>query len=78
MPQVRVAHLGLSKSNEPQRKRCICHRRVGRFTAHRVTAYNEQPRAFPLSANLRGGPVILAIRMFILPFTTLRSNQATA
>jgi hypothetical protein len=43
----------------------------GRFTSHGVTAYNIQPRAFPLPATLRAGPVVLAIRMFMLPFTPL-------
>jgi hypothetical protein len=43
----------------------------GRFTAHGVTAYIEQPRAFPLPANLPSGPATLAIRMYMMPFTAL-------
>lgn len=43
----------------------------GRFTAHGVTFYISQPRAFPLPANLRSGPVILAIRMWMDSSTPL-------
>ena len=43
----------------------------GRFTAHGVTAYSALPRAFPLPADPGAGPVILAIRMFMLPSTSL-------
>ena len=43
----------------------------GRFTARGVSAYNAQPRAFPLPANVRGGPVTIAIRMYMLAFTPL-------
>jgi hypothetical protein len=48
----------------------------GRFTAHGVTAYNVQPRAFPLPAALRAGPVVLAIRMYMEPFTPLVDPDA--
>jgi len=43
----------------------------GRFTAGGVTAYNALPRAFPLPANFRGGPVTIAIRMWMSAFTPL-------
>ena len=43
----------------------------GRFTAHGVTAYSALPRAFPLPADPGSGPVILAIRTFMLPSTPL-------
>ncbi len=43
----------------------------GRFTAHGVTAYNVQPRAFPLPADLHSGPATFAIRMYMEPFTAL-------
>jgi hypothetical protein len=48
----------------------------GRFTAHGVTLYNVQPRAFPLPANLRAGPVVLAIRMWMSPDTPLAYPDA--
>ncbi len=43
----------------------------GRFTAHGVVGYLAQPRTFPLPTHLRNGPVVLAIRMFMQPFTAL-------
>ena len=43
----------------------------GRFTAHGVTVYISQPRAFPLPANFRSGPATIAIRMFMLSSTPL-------
>ncbi len=48
----------------------------GRFTAQGVTVYNTQPQAFPLPANLRSGPVTVAIRMYMLPFTPLVDPDA--
>ena len=48
----------------------------GRFTAHGVTAYSALPRAFPLPADPGAGPVILAIRMFMLrPSTSLVDHE---
>jgi hypothetical protein len=46
----------------------------GRFTAHGVTAYSALPRAFPVPADR--GPLIFAIRMFMLPSTSLLSPDA--
>ena len=43
----------------------------GRFTDRGVTAYITQPRAFLLPENFRGGPVTLAIRMWMGAFTPL-------
>ncbi|MGC1871546.1 MAG: SpoIIE family protein phosphatase, partial [Acidobacteriaceae bacterium] len=48
----------------------------GRFTMRGVTAYNSQPRAFPLPANLRSGSATLAIRMYMMPFTALVDPDA--
>ncbi len=48
----------------------------GQFTAHGVTMYVSQPRAFPLPANLRGGPATLAIRMWMSAFTPLVDPDA--
>ena len=48
----------------------------GQFTAHGVTFYVSQPRAFPLPANLRGGPATLAIRMWMSAFTPLVDPDA--
>jgi len=46
----------------------------GRFTANGVTAYSPLPRAFPVPADR--GPLIFAIRMFMLPSTSLQSPDA--
>jgi hypothetical protein len=43
----------------------------GRFSAHDVTVYSALARAFPLPAEFRGGSMILAIRMYMLPSTPL-------
>ena len=43
----------------------------GRFSGSRVTNYVGQPRAFRLPAELDGGPVTLAIRMWMDPHTAL-------
>ena len=48
----------------------------GGFTAHGVTAYSEEPRAFPLPANVHGGTVTLAIRMYMQPSTPLIDQDA--
>jgi hypothetical protein len=48
----------------------------GRFTARGVTAYITQPRAFLLPENFRGGPVTLAIRMWMGAFTPLVDPDA--
>ena len=37
----------------------------GHFAPHGVTFINAQPRAFPLPANLRGGTIVIAIRMWM-------------
>jgi hypothetical protein len=43
----------------------------GRFTAHGVTAYVSQPRAFSLPADLRSGLATIAIRMWMSAFSPL-------
>jgi len=43
----------------------------GRFTAKGVTGYLAQPRAFPLPADVRNGPVTIAIRMWMDAFTPM-------
>ncbi len=43
----------------------------GRFSGRHVTNYIAQPRAFTLPADLDGGPVTLAIRMWMDPHTAL-------
>jgi hypothetical protein len=48
----------------------------GRFTAHSVTAYIAQPRAFLLPPNLRSGPVTFAIRMWMAAYTPLVDPDA--
>lgn len=48
----------------------------GRFTAHGVTTYNALPRAFSLPADVVGGPVTIAIRMWMAPFTPLVDPDA--
>jgi Stage II sporulation protein E (SpoIIE) len=48
----------------------------GRFTGNHVTFYNAQPRAFSLPASLSGGPVTLAIRMWMDAGTPLVSPDA--
>jgi len=37
----------------------------GRFSAKGVTFINAQPRAFALPANMRGGPIVLAVRFWM-------------
>lgn len=41
----------------------------GFFGRHRVLAYSSQPRGFRLPADLRDGPMIIAIRMWMDPAT---------
>jgi hypothetical protein len=48
----------------------------GRFTARGVVAYSTQPRSFLLPKNFRGGPVTLAIRMWMGAFTPLVDPDA--
>ncbi len=48
----------------------------GHFTGNHVTFYNAQPRAFPLPSSLGGGPVTLAIRMWMDSSTTLSTPDA--
>ena len=48
----------------------------GRFTPGHVTSYLSQPRAFPLPAHLRSGPVVIAIRMFMETSTLFESQDA--
>ncbi len=48
----------------------------GQFTAHGVTAYEALPRAFSLPADVGGGPVTIAIRMWMAPFTPLVDPDA--
>ncbi len=48
----------------------------GRFTDHRVTAYSALPRAFPLPSNLRGGPMVIAVRMWMDSATPFNSADA--
>jgi hypothetical protein len=43
----------------------------GRFTAHGVTVYGSQPRAFPLPADVHSGPATVAVRMWMSAFTPL-------
>ncbi len=47
----------------------------GHFSPHGVTFINAQPRAFDLPANLRGGPVTIAIRMWMDDGTPLVSQD---
>ncbi len=37
----------------------------GRFGAHHVTAYTDQPRSFRLPKNIRSGPINIAIRVWM-------------
>ncbi|HEX4020671.1 MAG TPA: SpoIIE family protein phosphatase [Acidobacteriaceae bacterium] len=48
----------------------------GQFTAHGVTEYISLPRAFPLPANVRSGPVTIAIRMWMDAATPLIDPDA--
>ncbi len=48
----------------------------GQFTARGVTTYNALPRAFPLPANFSGGPVTIAIRMWMAAYTPLVDQDA--
>lgn len=48
----------------------------GKFTAHGVTAYSTLPRAFRLPDNIRGGPVTIAIRMWMDTATRFNSPDA--
>ena len=43
----------------------------GKFSSQNVTAYAAQPRAFPLPADVRNGPVTIAIRMWMDAFTPM-------
>ncbi len=54
-------------------------RRIGEFGAFgrgRVTAYNSQPREFPLPRNIRGGVITIAIRMWMDSATRFNSPDA--
>ncbi len=48
----------------------------GRFTDHRVTAYSALPRAFPLPSDLRSGPMVIAVRMWMDSATPFNSADA--
>lgn len=48
----------------------------GRFTESGITVYDALPKAFPLPANVRSGPVTLAIRMWMASFTPLVDPDA--
>ena len=48
----------------------------GRFHKNGVTFINSQPRAFDLPANLRSGPVTVAVRMWMDDGTPLVSQDA--
>jgi Stage II sporulation protein E (SpoIIE) len=48
----------------------------GQFTTRGITTYNALPRAFPLPANFSGGPVTIAIRMWMAAFTPLVDQDA--
>ena len=48
----------------------------GQFTPRGVTAYVTQPQTFLLPGNFRGGPVTLAIRMWMGAFTPLVDPDA--
>jgi small neutral amino acid transporter SnatA (MarC family) len=48
----------------------------GRFTQRGVTYYDNEPVAFSLPANLRTGPVTIAIRMWMDPVTVLLQEEA--
>jgi len=48
----------------------------GRFTGTRAIYYNAQPRSFPLPPEVRGGPITIAIRMWMDDGTPLFSQDA--
>ena len=48
----------------------------GAFGKGRVTAYNSQPRGFPLPKNIRGGVITIAIRMWMDSATRFVSLDA--
>jgi hypothetical protein len=48
----------------------------GRFGGSQVTYYNAQPRSFPLPAGIRGGPITIAIRVWMDYGTGLLSSDA--
>ncbi len=48
----------------------------GRFTDRGVTAYSALPRAFPLPKDLRGGPMTIAVRMWMDSATPFNSADA--
>ena len=48
----------------------------GAFGKDRVTAYNSQPRGFPLPKNIRGGVISIAIRMWMDSATRFVSPDA--
>jgi hypothetical protein len=48
----------------------------GRFTPGHVAEYISQPRAFPLPADIRSGPVVIAVRMYMDTATLFLSQDA--
>jgi hypothetical protein len=48
----------------------------GQFTAHGAKVYLSLPRAFPLPTDLRSGPAMIAIRMYMNAFTPLVDQDA--
>lgn len=48
----------------------------GRFSGRRVTDYISQPRAFRLPADIGSGPLTIAVRMSMDPFTPLIESAA--
>ena len=48
----------------------------GRFAAGGVTAYSALPRAFPLPPDIRGGPMTIAVRMWMDSATPFNSPDA--
>jgi hypothetical protein len=48
----------------------------GRFEPDSVTFYSAQPRAFPLPAGIRSGPVVIAVRFWMDKATGLLSEDA--
>lgn len=48
----------------------------GRFSEHGVTAYSPLPRGYPLPSGVRGGPMTIAIRMWMDSATPFSSPDA--
>lgn len=49
---------------------------LGKFSEHSVTYYYPQPRAFPLPANIRSGPMTIAVRMWMDVSTPFHERDA--